>query len=315
MPSQSSVQVRSDLTKYAHAVMQDMAAILRVANLIAPTVPTGGTSGLYNKFDTTNDFKAYSEALSRRSVGSHATEVGLLGTTANYVAEPYGLRTKIDQHERARAGNLALLEEAKTRTLMVSCSLSHLVNLITLVKAAVAAAAGKGDWGNPNVDPIQEINDQIKAVWLATGMVPNTVLIDFGAWCVLSGNPKVIARMPGADLASVTKERVGPLLVNPAARIEIVESAVNYGGGLGNSAATKRGVLQGSVLVFHSSLVPTEYDPSFAKTFAPSATLFTNIFTYREEPHFDWFENDWTCQPVVVSSGLCKRIDVTGANS
>jgi hypothetical protein len=105
------------------------------------------------------------------------------------------------------------------------------------------------------------------------------------------------------------------MLVNPNATVDIVDTAVLYGGGLGNTSATRRGVLGGTVLCFYNSAVTDVYDPSFCKTFAPSANLFTDVFTYREEPHLDWFENDWTCQPVVVSSGLCKRIDVTGANS
>ena len=86
-------------------------------------------------------------------------------------------------------------------------------------------------------------------------------------------------------------------------------------GGLGNASATKQGVLGGSVLIFFNSPVATAYDPSFCKTFAPSANLFTEVYSYREEPHLDWFENDWTCQPKVVAPLLCKRIDVTGANT
>jgi hypothetical protein len=105
------------------------------------------------------------------------------------------------------------------------------------------------------------------------------------------------------------------MLVNPNATVDIVETAVLSGGGLGNASATKLSVLGGSVMVFYNSALATVYDPSFCKTFAPAATLFTEIMTYREEPHFDWFENDWSGQVVVVASGLCKRIDVTGANT
>ena len=165
------------------------------------------------------------------------------------------------------------------------------------------------------MDPIAEINGQIKAVYLATGMIPNQIVFDFGAWAVFSDNPNVLKRMPGADIAQVSPDRVSRLFVNPNAKVEIVETAALYGGGLGNSSATKRGILGGSVLILFNSPMATVYDPSFAKTFAPAAQLFTEIFSYREEPHFDWFENDWTCDPQVIASGLCKRIDVTGANA
>jgi hypothetical protein len=311
-----NVTIRADLTNYAHALMQDLEPMRRLAGLLSPVVPTGGTSGLYNKFDNTQAFKVYAESVARRGVGGHASEIGFLSETANYACEPYGLRVKIDAHERAQAGeSMNLLEQAKTRTLLVNCWLAYLSNLVTVIKAAVSATANKGDWTDANVDPVQEINDQIKAVYLATGMIPNHVVMDFGAWCVFSGNPKVVDRMPGADVAEVSPSRVRRLLCNPNATIEVAETAVLYGGGLGNASATKRGITGGSCLIFFNSPIATQYDPSFCKTFAPAASMFTDVYTYREEPHFDWYENDWTCDPVVVASALCKRIDVTGANS
>lgn len=312
----NNVTIRKDLTDYAAGLMQDLVPVMRVAELLAPVVPTGAASGLFNKFDDTQAFKAYAAVAARRSVGGKATAIELLSTTDTYALEPYGLRISIDQHERTRAGGgLALLEQGKTRTLQINCAVAYLNQVVTLAKASVSAMANKGDWGNANVNPITELNDAVKAVFLATGMVPNTVLIDFGAWCVLSGNPNVLKSMPGADIANVTPERVARLLVNPGARVEIVTSAVLSGGGLGNSGATKAGILGGSVLVLHNSVAPTVADPSFMKTFAEAASLYTGVYSFREEPHLDWYENDWTCQPKVVASGLCKRIDVSGANS
>ena len=313
----SNVTIRADLTQYAHGLMQDFEAAMRIARMLAPVVPTGGTSGLFNKFDDTAAFKEYAEANARRAVGGHATEVGLLSEMANYNANPYGLRTKIDTHERDQAaeGSIVLLEQSKTRTLMINCVMSHLAGIVTKIRASVSAIAGKGSWGDANVDPIAEINAQIKAVYLATGMVPNKCTIDFGAWCVLVDHPKVHERMPGADLATVTGPRVATLLANPDMEIEIVKTAGLTGGGLGNASATKRGVLRGSVYVFVSSDMATPYDPSFMKCFSPAGDLFTEIYTYREEPHFDWYENDWTCDVQVIGSSLCRRIDVDGATS
>ena len=312
----TAMTVRADLTQYAFGLMQDLKKALALADILAPIVPTGGTTGNYNKFDTTQAFKQYAASVARRAVGGHATEVGLLSDVGTYSAQPYGLRTKIDQHERDQAGeSVALLEQSKVRTLQINSVVAYLGEIITLVKAGVSAATGKGLWLNADVDPIKEINEQIKAVFLATGIVPNKIVFDFGAWCVFADNPKVLARMPGADVSQVSPDRIKKLFVNPNAEVEIVETAVNTGGSLGNSAATKVSVMGGSVFVCYNSSMATPYDPSFCKTFSPSGSLFTSIGTYREEPHFDWFENDWTCQPVLVSSALCKRIDVTGANS
>lgn len=310
-----NVTIRKDLTNYAYGLMQDLAPMRAIAALLAPVVPTGATTGLFNKFDSTQAFMAYADQVARRALGGQATDITFLSETANYNAKPYGLRINIDAFERQQAGEaINLLEEGKTRTLLVNCHLSYLSNVITLVKAAVAAASGKGEWNKATVDPIRELNEQIKAIWLATGILPNHVVMDFGAWSVLADNPLVLKRMPGADIAQVNTARISKLLVNPAATIEVVETATLYGGGLGNSAATKRGITGGSALIFFNSPTPTQYDPSFCKTFSPAPNLFTDVYTYREEPHLDWLENDWTSDVQVVSSALCKRIDVTGAN-
>jgi hypothetical protein len=312
----SNVTVRTDLTNYAFGIMQDAQAALAVANILSPVVATGGATGLYNKFDTTAAFKAYAAAVARRAVGGHATEIGLLSDTANFNIKPNGLRIKMDEFEKTQAGgNLALVEQAKTRTLTINSVIAYLSAIITVIQANVSAEAGKGVWGGANVDPIQELNDLIKAVYLASGMVPNNIVIDFGAWCVLAGNPNVLKRMPGADLASITPTRIQGLLVAPNLKITISESAVLTGGGLGNASATRKGIMNGSALAFYNSSMATVDDPSFCKTFSPTAKLFTEVYSYREEPHFDWFENDWEHDIQVVSSLLCKRIDVTGANS
>ena len=289
--------------------------IRRIIEFLAPTVPTGGTSGLFNMFEDTQAFKAYAAQVAKRSIGGQASAIEFLGTTANYNASPSGLRISIDDHERAQAGgNTILLDQAKTRTLTVNCLLSHLNQVLTVIKANVSAIAGQGKWNDGNVDPIAELNALIKAVWKASGVVPNNIAMDFGAYCVLASNPKVLARMPGADIASVTPARLKAMLINPNINFEIVETSMLTGGGLANPSASIAGAMGGSVLAFFNSPTATAYDPSFAKTFAPSANLFTEVYGYRQEPHLDWLENDWTSDVQVVSSKLCKRIDIVGAN-
>jgi hypothetical protein len=318
MAKARNVTVKTSLTQYAFGVMQDLKALREEAALLAPVVPTGTTNGDYNLFDDTNAFKAYAEVVARRSVGGKATAIELLSTVGTYAAKPYGLRISLDQHERDQvgdnAGGMVLLEQAKTRTLTVTCLTSFLASVIAKTKAAVSAEAGLGDWGNANVDPIAEIDGLIWAVFKATGVMPNQVFMDVGAWRKLRSNPKVRGYFPGIEVAKISKEQVASLLLNPSANLTVSQTASLYGGGLGNAAATKRGITAGSVLAFYSAKAPTIYDPSYAKTFAPSAELFTEIYTYREEPHLDWYETDWTADVQIVSAPLCKRIDVTGAN-
>jgi hypothetical protein len=305
-----NVVSRADLTTYAYGIQADEAAARRLIKALAPTVPTGGTTGRFNKFNDTQSFKNYLNA--NRAVGGQSNAITFLSDTADYTIKPYGLRISVDEFERRQAAEqMGLLEQAKVRTLTINCILSHLVNVVTTVKASVSAQSGKGNWSSPNVDPIAELDGQIEAMWLATGMVPNTLMLDFGAWSKLRNNPKVLARMPGADLIGLTPEKLSSMLAVPV-RVEIVTTAALSGGGLGNASATKAGVLGAGVcLLFRNEEMPTAYDPSFCKTFAESANLFTEVFSYREEPHLDWFENNWAADVQVVAASLCRRVDVT----
>lgn len=306
----SNVTIRADLATYAFAVMQDAKKALDLCNLLAPVVQTGGTSGLYNKFDTTASFKAWANA--QRPVGGKAQSIEFLSETANYNAKPYGLRISIDKHERAQAGGAeTLLEQGKVRTLTIQSILAHLSAISTKILAGVSASANVGEWSNANTDPIAELDAQALAMWNAAGVLPNNLVIDFGAWVALRNNPLVIARMPGKQVSGLAPEDLTGLLAAPSVKVTVAETAVLTGGGLGNANATKTGAFGKKALLFHSSPNATQYDPSFAKTFAPSAGMFTAVQQYRDEPNLDWYENDWTADVQVVSALLCKRIDVT----
>lgn len=304
----NNIITRTDLTTYAFAIMQDEAKARELASILAPVVPTGTTTGRFNKFDTTAAFKNYLNA--RRSIGGQSSAIAFLSDTADFSAKPYGLRISVDQYERTQAGDaVTLLEQGKTRTLTLNCILSHLYAVVTAITDGVSAMAGKGVWSSANVDPIAELDAGIKAVWNNSGMVPNNCVIDFGAWLTLRNHPKVLARVGGADVATVTPERLTQMLAAPV-KLTIADTALLTGGGLGNASATKTGALGSRALLFFNNPSATQYDPSFAKTFAPSAELFTEVYQYREEPHLDWYENNWTAQVQVVSSLLCSRIDV-----
>lgn len=311
--------VRKDLTSYALAVAQDAQKIRAAIARFAPVVQTGVTDGNYNMFTGRESFAKYAKAYARRAVGSQANRIPFLSNTGTFALQPYGLRIDIDDHEANKvAGDPAgfrLLEEAKTQALTANCFLATLGEVITAIDAAVTATAGQGKWNDPNVDPIQEINNEIKAFFLATGMVPNKITFDFGAFCVLAGNPLVLKRMPGAQVAAANAQNIAAMLVTPNVDVAVLDVAEFNAGGVGASTQTFKSVLGGKVYIHYTSAMPTQYDPSFMKMFAQSANLFTEVYTYREEPHLTWYENDWTGQVVVVASTLCRSITVTGATS
>lgn len=305
----NNVIQQTQLTTYAFAVLNDAQKILALANLLAPIVPTGTANGTYNTFSDLNSFRAYVNAI--RALGGQSNSIGFLSDADTFSAKPFGLRIPIDEQERAQAGaSFNLLEQGKVRTLTLACVTSHVQNVVAIAKAAVSASAGVGAFSNANTDPIAELDSQIEAIWQATGMMPNNLLFDFGAWLKLKNNPKVRDRMPGADLATVNPQRLGALLSAPNMNITVSDVAF-YANRTDEVANTKKGALAGSALMFYSSQAATQYDASFMKTFSPAASLFTGVYSYEEAPHIEWYENNWTAQAKVVASALCRRIDVS----
>lgn len=305
----SNIKPRVDLTDYAFSVMQSLDKAMALARAISPIVPTGATTGGYNLFETTAAFTKYA---AQRPVGGQATSIKFLSDRANFNCSPYGLKIGIDQYERQQAGDgVILMEQAKTRTLQINTVVAHLNDVIAKAVAGVAADATLGNWSSANVDPIAEINKAIKAVWLKCGVVPNRVVLDFSAWMLLVSNPLVLKRMPGSDLAVINPDRISPLLLVPGVQVVVAETAINAGGGFGNSAATRKGILDSGVLVFASSDVATQYDPSYMKTFSPVADLFKAVYQFEELPHVTWLESDWTCDTQVVSSIMATRFSVS----
>jgi len=309
MTKPNNVIQQKQLTNYAVAVMNDTAKVLNLAKLFAPIVPTGVTNGEYNLFSDLNSFRTYANA--RRAIGGQAQILQFLSTTDTFAAKPYGLRIAIDEHEKTRAGEqFELLQKGKTRTLTIGCLNSHLKNVIDVAFAAISASAGYGKWSEANSDPIVQLDALIESIWMATGMVPNNLVFDFGAWLKLKNNPNVAKRMPGADLATVSTSRIAALLATPDIRIMVNDVAM-YANRTDEAANTKKGALAGSVMLFYSSEQATQYDPSFMKCFSPSENLFTEVYSYAEAPHTEWYENDWTSDVSVVAAALARRISVT----
>lgn len=308
----ANVTIRQDLTDYAHGVMQSLDKAMALAKAISPIVPTGSAVGGYNKFENTGAFAQYNAA---RAVGGQATRIKFMSDKANFACEPFGLRIDIDGFERQQVGDnaagLALLEQSKVRTLQINSVVAHLGDVVTKAIAGVTLDATLGAWTDANVDPIAQINTAIENVFETSGIVPNRIVMDFPAWIKLVSNPLVLKRMPGADLAMINPERVSALLVVPGIQLIVAETAINTGGGYGNSSATRTGMLSSNVFVFASSDMATQYDPSFMKTFTPSPDLFTSVYSYEEQPHLTWYENDWTVANVVVSSIVATRFVVS----
>lgn len=303
MPSRSSsATINQTLTNFASSIAPSMQSAL--ANFIAPSVPVGMTDGQFKQYSSRDAFQLYQ---TRRALGGKANRIEFNADDPVFSCRPHALEVTIDDEERRKAGSAELgLEQGKIRMLQSNITLAHEVDVFTKV-AAITAVAGAGVWKDPNVSPIEELDAIIEQGALDTGLMFNSLVMGLSVWRVLRNHPKVLKMFPGAQRIGVTKEQFASLLLNPSIRIEI--GAMSVDSSKLPKAADKSFVAGDNAFLFHRSEVPTQEDPSFAKTFMVEELGFAKIREYRDESsRSDVYASDWSRDIRVVAEICGKRI-------
>lgn len=293
------------LTNFARGLSQDMSK--RLAEFVAPTVVVGTSNGQFKSFADKNAFKV---PVTARAIGGKANRIGFESEDKYFNCKPNALETTIDQEERNQAGpDQGMLEQAKTADLINTAHLSREVAVFTAMRAAVSAESGLGVWSNDANDPIDELDGVIEGIALATGRMPNRLLLGLSGFRKLRKNAKVIARQPGAAIIGVTAAQIAAMLINPDIEIRIGTLAYD---------TTKAGKTQSNsfvsgleALVFYASQNPTRYDPSFMKTFTGATGNVLDVQVNKEDHRTDVISADWS-EDIELISAICgKRLVIS----
>lgn len=304
----SSAATRNQhLSNYAFGIAQDLKSAL--AHFLAPQVPTGVSNGQFKKYDDKNAFQVYDTL---RALGGPNKRIQFAASDPFFNCKPRGLEIGIDDHERNKAGESgqSRLEEAKVKTLVSTSILSHESAVFAAALAGVTAAVGKGVWSNDATDPVEELDEQIAAIATASGMMPNRIVFGLGAWNAFRNHPKVLARQPGAQIIGVTADQAARMMLNPAVdvRVGILSKDTKKFG----AAKTATNIVGAEVLIFFGQDNPTEYDPSFMKTFTPRAGSVDEVVQYRDDgANSDMFKTNWEDDIQVVSTVLAARLSIS----
>lgn len=295
------------LTNFAAGLTPDFASAL--ADFLAPRVTVPATIGQYKKYDDQNSFQIYDTA---RAVGGKARRIEFAATDPTYNCKPQALEVTLDDSELDAEGNFSLsLLQGKTRSLISGAMLSHEDKVITAAKTH-AAAAGLGGWANPDKDPVAEVDACIRNISVNSGRLPNRIAFGLIAWERFRNHPKVRARQPGAELIGLSTIQAANLFLNPGVTIKI--GAISKLTVKPGQAAAKALVLQDDVFIFYGEENPSQYDPSWMKTFVGGRGGVDNVRTYRDEScRSDILAVDWSEDIQEVSSLCCNRITTSDA--
>lgn len=305
MSKLSTSTYKETLKTYAFGVAQDVKTSL--ADFIAPRVPVGVANGQFKKFSDKNAFQIYD---TQRALGGPATRMAFDGTDGVFNCRANALEVAIDDQERDQAGDAeSALEEAKTRALVINAALAREAKVLALVKSGVSAASGKGVWSDAAKDPVDEIDEQIEAIATATGLMPNRMVIGLGAWRVLKNHANVVKRLTGLK-SSVGLADFAAMLLNP--QIEIRVGVLSKDSNKFGKDKSATNIVGGEVFLFTGNDNPTQYDPSFAKTFSIGANSVESVRMYRAENNrSDILAVDWSEDVEVVSAACARRITLS----
>ena len=312
MSRSTSASLNYQLTAYAQGYMNDLGAALSLAERLAPTTPVPGTTGQYKIFNDKNSFQVYNTS---RVLGGDPTRVEFSATDGTFNCKPQALEITIDQEERRQVGEdnsvgNQLLDQGKIKALINLAALSHSNKVVAAVLAGLTAVADRGNWSNPDVDPIDQLDEQLDILTKEVGSVQNLKLdMDVTAWRTLRNHPKVKARTSGVQVGGITREQLAGLLMLP---VDFqVSSIVKNSAALGQPPSKAR-VLASEVILHYSVPSATQYDPSAFKTFTAGMSSLTAVRSYMSTNGFyDGHIIDWSEDIVQTSATAARRISVT----
>ena len=314
MGSLTTATLNYQLTNFAVGFMNDLTDTMRLAERLAPTTPVPGTTGQYKVFNDKNSFLPETTA---RALGGDPKLIAFSASDGTYSTKPQGLEVRVDKEEENAAGSAGgalsaqLIDEGKIKALLNKKALSHVKDVADFVLANTTAVAGRGNWTNPDIDPIDQLDEQLLALSLACGTTQNIkVTLDTAAWSALRSNAKVKARSTGVQVGSVSLEQFGGLLIFP---VDVMVANVVYDANALGLAASKTRVLASVALVHYSVPNATLYDPSPFKTFTVGASgMVAGVRSYQA-PNELWRGHivDWSRDIKQTSTQAMIRLNIT----
>ena len=303
--ARESLALNPTLTAYARGIAQETSG--SIADILAPPVVVGATLGKYKAFDTRAAFMIYQTA---RAVGGKANRIVMEATDPTYDCRSHALEWGLDDQQKDTygAGDPLGIERAATKSLVTTAKLSRENDVVTAINAAVSATGGVGVWGVDTNDPVKEIDAQIETIATNTGMLATDIVFGLTAWRRFVHNAKVLGRMPGINVQTMSTGRAASMItLNPQINIHIgtmVKDANEIG-----EAESKSQVVGSDVYIFIRSQSPSQFDPSFCKTFMGGRGGIESVRRYRDEStRSDIVAVDWTQDIQVTSSLSGKRI-------
>lgn len=291
--------------------MQDRLAAYRLAMLLCPIVQVMAATGTYKVFDDRNDFLPED---TKRPIGGPRKRLGHDATDDTYACQPHGLEIPVDDFELALAGGeenavtSQLLAQGKMATLLSKKATSYAKRVVDFVFANLTPVADRGNFSNGDIDPIDQLDEQLELLSTFVGTTENiNLVLSVGVWRKIRENAKVKARLGIKDGITLQRDNlVNGLLFPVNLEISAVAFTATKRGQAG--AVAKSNMVGNYAIITHSIPNPTIDDASAFKCFSTSSALVDSVRTYREEnSNSDVHAVDWS-EDIKKTGAACAKL-------
>jgi hypothetical protein len=314
MSQSSTATINTQLTGYAQGLWNDQKDVIKVAERLAPSTPVASSAGQFKKFDDKNSFLPENTA---RALGGDPKVIAFSASDGNYDCAPQGLEARVDKEEENRAGSQGnslaaeLLDQGKIKALTNKTALSHAKDVTDFVAANTTPIADRGNFSNADIDPIEQIDEQLEGISLDCGSTQNVKLtFDLATWRIIRNHPKVKARCTGVQVSAITMEQLIGMLLFP---VDVMAANVVYDLKALGQAVDKKRLLAGVLFAHYSVPNPTQYDPSAFKCFTVGqGSYIAGVRTYQS-PNGLWRGHimDWSRDIKKTSALSVRRLNIT----
>lgn len=161
------------------------------------TVPVDKQSGIYNVFDPAGFMSTVDDL---RAPLAEPNEVWFKVSSDTYYCPNRALQAKIPLEDLSNEDAAINLRQTNTDLLMMTLRRNQEVRVAQLATSsggpgAINALTGASKWSAVgSADITGQVNSAHAAVWMRSGMRPNTVLIDWESWSLAKQNERLLAQ-------------------------------------------------------------------------------------------------------------------------
>lgn len=285
------------LTAYAQGIYANPDEELDIHRLLFPTVKVAANTGRYDTYASDPALTAVDTILAR---DGSPRRIQLDKRPDFWDCKPNALEI-INFKPDLLQDDADQQKEDSLRTLMSAQFTTRQVEAVSLVKKAIKAVTGVGNWSAEGADPIKDLDALCKAVSHGCGKAPNTMLMGMSAWAALRNHPAVLSRIQG-QTAGASEEQLANALTYKGITIKVATNMAIIDGEMTE-------LLANDIMVYYREEVPTRSDMSFGKEFTLSEDG-PEVLEYEEKCVNVVDTLMWSSDTKVANAAAMARLEI-----